>query len=276
MSTPARYAQAVVQPPSAVTATSTALVPIASDRGPRLAPPEKPVNAHRLFYGVGYAGLVMIWAGVWLGGLVGPHFEFLFIFGGLMVALGGFGILIHTVWKPNERKVRHLLLAIASLAVTIAAIPLVQRISREMYATAAVDRLQPLADALAKDARIQDIGVHNGNAMLNGYYGPEQGPGGSIDGRTGEYLLSDVLTRDGISPKEYQAYQRGLQRAGMERAGRSSYTVIFSPAGPREPRLLYVVSGHPLPATHALRDDAGTYYSEPLGGPWHMLLRGRR
>src|SRR5687768_1416865 len=155
----ARYAEATLPVSDAVT-PSMALVPVArDDGGPRLATAgaTKPTNAHRLFYGLGYAGLVLIWAGTWLGGFVGfVGFE---IVGVMFVGLGGFGVLIHTLYKPNERKVRHLLLALASLALTVAALPVVSRISREMYATAAVVRLQPLAEALAKDARIREIGV---------------------------------------------------------------------------------------------------------------------
>lgn len=278
MSTPAGYAQAVAQPVSAPPSTSTALVPIVRDSGPRLAPPsvQKPTNAHRLFYGIGYGGLVLIWIGVWLGGFLGPNLEILWMFGVMFVGLGGFGILIHSLYRPNERKVRHLLLALASLAVTVAAIPLVQRITREVYATAAVDRLQPLAHALAQDARIREIGVLHGRVLLNGYAGPEYGPGGSIDRQPGEHLLDEVLARDGISREEYLAYQRSLREVEMERAQRTASTVAFAPAGPSGPWLLYVVPGHALPPAHALLDDSGSYYSEPLGGAWYMVRHGRR
>lgn len=275
MSTPATYAEATARPVAVAPSTSTALVPIVGDRGPRLAPAaEKPVNAHRLFYGLGYAGLVLIWTGMWLQGFVGPGMEALTGIGAMFVGLGGFGIFIHTVYKPNERKVRHLLLAIASLALTVAAYPLVERISREIYATVAVSRLQPLAEALANDARIRNIGVFNRSVMLNGYIGAEFGSG-SIEGREG-VLLEEVLSRDGISHEEYLAYQRLLREMGMERAQRTASTVAFYPDGPSGPWLLYVAPGHALPPAHALLEDSGTYYSEPLGGPWFMVIHGRR
>ena len=272
MSTPARYAEATLPVSESVPASSMALVPVARDGGgPRLATAAatKPVNAHRLFYGLGYAGLVLIWAGTWLSGFVGfVGFE---IVGVMFVGLGGFGVLIHTLYKPNERKVRHLLLALASLALTVAALPVVTRISREMYATAAVTRLQPLAEALAKDARVREIGYSSlGKAMFNGFHGPEHGTG-SMEGQKGEFLLADVLAHDGISREEYQAYQRRLDQVGMARARRTGSTVAFLPDGPDEPWLLYVVPGHALPHARELLD-ARPVHSQPLGGSWYMLL----
>lgn len=275
MSTPARYAEATLSVSEAVT-PSMALVPVPRDGGPRLATAAatKPTNAHRLFYGLGYAGLVLIWAGTWLSGFVGfVGFE---IVGVMFVGLGGFGVLIHTLYKPNERKVRHLLLAVASLALTVAALPVVAGVSREMYATAAVTRLQPLAEALAKDARVRTIGRSSGGyATFNGFHGQEHGTG-RMDGQSGEFLLADVLAQDGISRGEYEAYQRRLDQAGMARAVRTGSTVAFLPDGPNEPWLLYVAPGHALPPAHALVDDSGTYHSEPLGGPWYMVLYGDR
>lgn len=275
MSTPARYAQAVAQQAFDAPSTSTALVPVLRDGAQRPVPPaEKPVNAHVLFYVVGYAGLVLLWAGAWLSGLVGESFEVLMGFGAMFVGLGGFGILIHTLYKPTERKVRHLLLALASLAVTVATIPLVQYLTREMYAVAAVGRLEPLAEALAKDPRIREIGVFNGNVLLNGYHGPVDGPG-TIEGQQGDRVLQDVLERDGISREEYAAYQRWLEREGVDRAQRTASTVALLPTRQR-PWLLYVAPGQPLPPAHELLDDSGTYYSEPVGGAWYMVRHGRR
>ncbi|HEX6367834.1 MAG TPA: hypothetical protein VF006_02800 [Longimicrobium sp.] len=274
MSMPARVAEA--RPTTAAAApTSTALVPYAGDGEPRRVPgTEKPVNAHVLFYVLGYAGLSLILAGALLNGLAGRNLEVVSMFGVMFVGLGGFGVVIHTLYRPNERKVRHLLLALASLAATVAATLLLNHVTREIYAAAAVDRLQPLADALAKDPRIRVIGVMNGNVLLNGYYGLEDGPG-TIEGEQGDRLLGDVLARDGISRDEYAAYQRWLEREGMVRARRTASTVAFAPAG-RRPWLLYVAPGHALPPAHALLDDHGTHHSQPLGGPWYMVLDGRR
>lgn len=276
MSTPARCAEATLPVSEAVT-PSMALVPVArGDGAPRLATADatQPANAHRLFYGLGYAGLLLIWTGTWLSGFVG--FVGWEIVGVMFVGLGGFGVLIHTLYKPNERKVRHLLLALASLALTVAAIPLVTRISREMYATAAVVRLQPLAEALAKDARIREIG-HSalGNVTFNGFHGQEYGTG-SMEGQTGEFVLADVLAHDRVSWEEYQAYQRRLSEVGMARAQRTGSTVAFLPDGPDEPWLLYVVPGHALAPAHALPDDRETWYSQPLGGSWYMVLNAAR
>jgi hypothetical protein len=230
VSTPAQYAQAVVQSDSAMPSMSTALVPMARDDGPRLASPgtEKPVNAHRLFYGVGYLGLGLVWAGMWLSGFVGPRAEGLFIVGGMFVMLGGFGILIHTLYRPKERKLRHLLLAIGSLALTAAASGPVERISREWYATAAVERLQPLADALAKDARIREIGVTSQGVVLNDFEGRDDHSSPASGGH-GVQVLADALARDGVSRVEYDTYQRSLERVEMSRAQRTSSTVAFCP-----------------------------------------------
>lgn len=275
MSTPAGYAQPAAQQAFEAPSTSTALVPVLRDAGPRLATPvEKPVNAHVLFYVMGYGGLALFWIGAWVTGFVGKGYEAFNILGLMFTGLGGFGVTIHTLYKPNERKVRHLLLALASLAVTAASITLVERVAREMYAAAAVGRLEPLAEALVKDPRIREIGVFNGNVLLNGFYGPEDGPG-TIEGEQGERLLQDVLARDGISREEYDAYQRLLADEGVDRAQRTASTVALSPAG-GQPWLLYVAPGHPLPPAHALLDDSGTYFSEPVGGAWYMVRNGRR
>jgi hypothetical protein len=168
-----------------------------------------------------------------------------------------------------------LLLAIGSLALTLAASVAVEPISREMYATAAVARLQPLAEALAKDARIIDIGVVNGNSVFNGFYGPDGGTWRVGPAQSGD-VLGEVLTRDGVSRAEYEAYRQSLERMGMDRAKRTASTVVFHPYGPRGLWLLYVMPGHALPPAHALLDDSGTYHSQPLGGPWYMVLSGSR
>lgn len=277
MSTPAQYAQAVVQPASTMPSTSTALVPVAADRGPRPVPQpvEPPANAHRMFFALGYAGVALIWTSMWLSGLGGQGSETFAILGVMFTGLGGFGVFIHTVWKPNERKVRHLLLALATLALTIASYPVVQRVSREMYATAAVARLQPLADALAKDARIREIGVERNREVFNGFSVPEDVTP-PMDGPEAVPVFEDVLAHDGVSPEEYQAYQQRLSAARMERAERTTSTVAFLPESPGGLWLLYIIPGHALPPAHALLEEEGSYYSEPLGGPWHIVLHGRR
>lgn len=274
MSMPSRYAQVVVQPDFAAPATSTALVPVSVDRTPRPVVQEKPVNAHRFFYAIGYCGLVLLWAGIWMEGLTGLWSAGLYIFGGMGIALGGLGIVIHTLVKPNERKVRHLLLAIGSLALTIAAVVPVQRISREWYATAAVARLQPLAEALANDRRIREIGIEWNGEVFNGFQRTNAGP--TMGERQEVDALDDVLARDGVSPGEYQAYRQGLERTGMDRVERTASSLVFYPDGPRGLWLLYVIPGHALPPAHALLDAEGTYHSQPLGGSWYIVLRGRR
>ncbi|MBW3570028.1 MAG: hypothetical protein KY467_02870 [Gemmatimonadetes bacterium] len=266
MSTPTRYAEAALAPADG----RPVFAPLVRDRA--AAPgPETPVNAHRVFYGMGYAGLVLVWAGVWLEGLAAGPFEFVLVIGIMFVALGGFGVVIHTLWKPNERKVRHLLLALAALGLTIAAVPLVNRIAGQMYAAAAADRLQPLAEALAKDTRIHAVGAANGRVILNGYHGPEHGPERTGRDRN-ERVLADVLARDGITRSELQAYLRRMERAGVEKAERTAWMVAFSPSGRSDLRLVYVLPGQPLLPAHQWGAGWNGWHSEPLGGAWYMML----
>jgi hypothetical protein len=62
----------------------------------------------------------------------------------------------------------------------------------------------------------------------------------------------------------------------VRRAERTAFTVAFLPDRRSGPRLLYVIPGHALPPAHALLQQQGSYHSEPLGGPWYMVLDGRR
>ncbi|HEX2206550.1 MAG TPA: hypothetical protein VHG93_02650 [Longimicrobium sp.] len=268
MSTPVPQAEA----PAAAT------LALAGDRGPRLVPAarEKPVNAHVLFFVLGYSGLVLIWAGEWLAGFLGGEYRAFQAIGMLLTGLGGFGVVIHTLWKPNERKVRHLLLALAALALTGASLPLVQRLAREMSAAAAVVRLQPLTGALEHDTRIHRIGFSRFRVTINGYYGPETGTG-SLDGKRDASTLPEALARYGISPSECQVYRRMMERAGVGTASRTRATLAFDARGPHDAMLVYVLPGHaPPPPGYALTEDDIRWYTEPLGGSWYMARRGER
>jgi hypothetical protein len=258
---------------STAPATSTALVPIVGDRGPRPMPQqvEPPANVHRLFFALGYAGVALIWTSMWLGGFVSQGAETFAILGVMFTGLGGFGVFIHTVWKPNERKVRHLLLALATLGLTIASYSLVERVSREMYATAAVARLQPLA----KDARIREVGLTHNGVLFNEFSGVEN-HSSPTSGGNGVQVLADALTRAGVSREEYEEFQQRLSDAGVRRVERTASTVAFFPDGRRGLRLLYVIPGHALPPAHALLQQEGSYHSEPLGGGWYLVLDGDR
>lgn len=279
MSTPAPYAQAPqpAQVEVEVGTRSTALVPVIGDGRLRQVSPavQDPPNVHRFFFALGYAGLPLIWIGAVASTVAGEAYGIFAGFGAMFVGLGGLGVVIHTVWKPNERKVRHLLLAIASLAVTLLSLVPAQPMAREMYATAAVTRLEPLAATLANDARIRRIGVFNENVMLNGYFGSGFGMG-RIEGQDGEHTLESVLERDGITRPEFDAYQRRLREAGMNEARRTASTVAFGPSGGSGMMLVYALPGHALPPDHALVGDGGYWHSQPLGGSWYMALAGRR
>lgn len=272
MSTPVPQAEAPRVAPAAAT------LALVGDRGPRLVPAarEKPVNAHVLFFVLGYCGLVLIWAGEWLAGFLGGEYRAFQAFGMLFTGLGGFGVVIHTIWKPNERKVRHLLLALAALALTGASLPLVQRLAREMSATATVARLQPLTAALEHDTRIHRIGFSRSHVTINGYYGPEAGRG-SLDGKRDASTPPEALARYGISPSEFQAYRRMMERSGVGTASRTRATLAFDARGLHDAMLVYVLPGHALPpAGYALTEHQTRWYTEPLGGSWYMARRGGR
>ena len=272
MSAPARHLQAVAPPAG----PGPALVPMVGDRAPRIEPSPgsvRPVNAHRLFYGLWYVALGVFAASAWIGRLHYQPSIVLNLLGALFVALGGFGILVHTLWKPNERKLRHALAAVAALALTIAAAGPLRHVSTQVYATSRVARLQPLADVLARDGRIRNVGLAGMNLRLNGFHGHVSGDEGWLEGHgQPATTLPEVLKRDGLTRTEVQPYLDGLRRAGMRDAERTSTTVLFTPARTYDTRLLYVAPGHPLPDLRRVMNDRSTWRSEPLGGGWYLLL----
>jgi hypothetical protein len=262
-------------------APSLALVPMVGDRAPRIeASPgvPKPVNAHRFFYVLGYLGLVPIFAAGWVGAFYVGATHALYPIGIFFVGLGGFGVLIHTFFRPNERKIRHLLLAIASLVLVIASGGPVRGIAREVHAASMASRLQPLAEALARDARIRNVGMAGEHVRLNGFHGRGRGDDGWLEGPgQPKTTLGSVLARDQISRGELQAYTDGLNRAGISDAERTPAGILFTPAQRYDTRLLYLPPGQALPAAHTLVVDSSTgWYSEPLGGGWYVVLSGVR
>lgn len=257
------------------------LVAFAGDRKPRTegsAGAPKPVNAHRFFYTLGYLGLVPVTAAGWVGAFNSERMYALYVVGALFVGLGGFGVLIHTLFRPNERKVRHLLLALASLALVAASAPLVGRIAREVYATSMILRLQPLAEEVLRDARIRNVGAaENGWVRVNGFRGPAHGDGGFIEGQDRSAVaLADVLARDGISLSELHAYLDRLERAGIAEVERVDGRVLFEVAGVDHQWLLYVPPGRALPrAGTPLKEGLTRWHADPLGGGWYLVLRSR-
>ena|GEM_PF-6071345 len=275
-------AEARVAQTPASAAPFPALATTVGDRVPRIEVSrrgEPRVNAHCFFFGLGYLGLVVIVAGAWAQAS-NTDAVTLFGLGGLCVGLGGFGVLVHTLWKPNDRKVRHLLLAIASLVLVVASVAPVGRVSREVHAAALVPGLQPLADAVLRDARIRKVGVSgNGEVTLNGFHGPRQGSGGWMEGPEpipSPIALDEVLARDGISRRELDAYVHRLEAARVAQVARAEDHVLFSPRNVSGHRLLYVRPGTALPPPSALLDDYAHWRSQPLGGGWYLVLRGRR
>lgn len=286
MSTQARYAEAAASsvPSTALVPVSTALVPVVGDRARIEVSPgaPKPVNAHRFFYVLGYLGLVAIVAAAWTTAVQGGAWYALFPIGIIFVGLGGLGVLIHTLYRPNERKVRHLLLALASVGVVAASAPLLQRIAREVHATAMISRLQPLADEVLRDARIVNVGTSGTDRVaLNGFNGQLSGSdgwmGGLDDGTNQPAVLADILERDGISRGELQTYMDKLERAGANAVERADGRLLFTPAGQNSHWLLHVPPGVaiPRPGTR-LTNELGRWHADPLGGGWYLVLPGDR
>lgn len=271
MSGPARSA-AVPLPPAA---PGPALVPVVGDRAPRIhvSPgPQRPANAHRLFFALWYLAMALFAGAAWVQVLSFDAQMALTVLGGLFAALGGLGVVIHTLWQPSERKLRHALAAAAALVLTLASAGPLRHVSTQMVATSRVARLQPLAEALARDARIRNIGVVGDDRVrLNGFQGPWQGDGGWIEGPypAPPSTLAEILARDGVALAELRAYTDGLDGAGMSEAERSGGRVTFTYA--YNLNLLYVPAGVAPPDPRRLVDDSTRWRSEPLGGGWYLL-----
>jgi hypothetical protein len=258
-------------------APAPALVPVAGDRAPRIhvSPgPQKPVNVHRLFFGLWYAALALIVIANWLQV---RHFltaNMFWLPALLFSALGGFGILIHTLWKPGERKVRHALAAGAAMVLTLASLGLVRHLSTQMLVASRVARLQPLAEALARDVRVRNVGLTGQDwVRLNGFQGSWQGEGGWMEGPSPapRTTLAEILARDGIAEPELREYAAALDRSGMSEAERSAGRVTFT--YDYDLKLLYVPAGVSPPDPRRLVDGPTRWRSEPLGGGWYLLQR---
>ena len=137
----------------------------------------------------------------------------------MFTGLGGFGVFIHTLERPNERKVRHLLLALATLGLTAASYPLVERVSREIYATAATARLQPLADALAKDAPASARSASRTTAWCSTTTTGLEDHSSPTSGGHGVQVLADALVRDGISRRGVPGVPAAPERRGRGPGG---------------------------------------------------------
>lgn len=271
MTTAARYAAAtLVEPPT----SSATLVPLAGDRKPPARPPAKPdapANAHLVFNGSWYAGVGLYVVAAGVGVYEFGPMEAAYVLGSLLLVLGGLGGLVHTLWKPSERKTRHALGAIAALVLAIACTPVLRRISTEVHASAQVQRLEPLAQAVIRDGRIREIGLEGSWVKLNGYHGPEHATASSPSRRdTVRLELDDVLRRDGMTRAELTAHLRRLDRGGIRQAIVTPGFVALYPHDGSA--LLFVPPGHPLPARSTRIGGDPRWRTEPLGGGWFLLL----
>lgn len=259
--------------------TSMALVPLAADRhavGSVASSRVKPARAHRAFYAMGYTGLAMLLVGAWVSAYGEGYMVTMFLPAGFLIGLGGLGVLGHLLWKPRTmHKLRTTLGAIASLALTIAAIPVIGRVSGEVHASSAIVALQPLAEDLARYGRIREMEVSSVDwVRLNGFTGLDTGPdvaSGRVPGESYTTALDDVLRRDGITRDEFTAFRsRMLERGVRAVEVRPEYVLLVRDGG--ADRLLHVRPGHPLP--QGVSGSPAGQRTQPLGGGWYLVRSG--
>lgn len=257
--------------------TSLALVPLTGDaaRPRQVTRAAGPPNAHRWFYGIGYAGLALIALGAWVA--VGDEELAIpcFLFGGLFLGLGGLGVAIHVLYKPTMQKLRMGLGAVASVALTLAALTPLTDVARAVQADGRVARLQPLADELARDGRVQTLGISRADYVeLNGSRTALNGSMASSVESGEPLLIDDLLRRNRFTMPELLALMDRLRQAGVQRVEvRPGYVALDATRG--APSLLYVRPGHPLPSPGTEILDATRRSTEPLGGGWYVQRMGR-
>lgn len=253
--------------------TSMALVPLAGDRSTLTVPAAgMPRDVSRYFYGVGYTALAMMLLGSWLDPLGDDISTVLFGLAMVCLAFGGLGVLLHTAYKPNVQKLRRMLGALASLVLAVLATGPVESAAREVHASRTIAQLQPLAEQLARDGRIQSIGIpRRGWVELNGFQG-------AVDGSTQEYSaegampsLAEVLQRDGISRLELVRLMRAMRDARVTRVETGAAYVGFERPGTATD-LLYLRPGQPLPPPQTPVLERPLWQTQPMGGGWFLFL----
>jgi hypothetical protein len=189
------------------------------------------------------------------------------------LAFAGLGVLIHTAYRPSVHKLRMMLGAVASLVLTVASVDPIGRAAREVHASSAIVRMQPLADALARDGRIRSIGVSRGDWVeLNGWAGSLDGGNVPVvDGRL--VPLLEVLQRDGISRLDLVRLLRQMREQGVTRVHTGAAYVAFERRGGQTP-LLYLRPGQPLPPPGTAILDRNAWHTQPMGGGWYLFLPG--
>lgn len=270
MSTAEREVMDAVRAPHPV--PSMALVPLTADRAPLHPAPAKPSNVHRVFYGMGYAALVLITFGTAMAPRWGNAMFGFYVMGVFGLGLGGLGVLIHVLYRPSMAKLRKGLGAVAALGLTLAAQGTVADAADEVHAASRIARLQPLADDLSRDGRIRALGAPmDGWVDLNGYHGRlDSRDRVRVDGVT-EMALADVLRRDGISRLELVRLLNRLERSGTRRVEMGAAYVAFE-AGTVGADLLYVRPGQAPPTPGAEILDQRVVRARPVGGGWYLLL----
>lgn len=159
--------------------TSAIVVPLFADR-PMVEewalPRAKPGFPHRYFYGLGYAGLALLVLGAAISARNIETMYAFFMMGGMCIGLGGLGVLVHLALRPRtQHKLRTTLGAIASLVLTVASLPPIMHVSREVRAAALVPAAQRFADREAlppvetemRQAGIEGVNFHPGYVLVS-------------------------------------------------------------------------------------------------------------
>jgi hypothetical protein len=147
--------------------TSLALVPLVEDWHVTVegsAPPRpRPGRWHWFFYGLGYAGLAMLVLGGVVSGRDEEGMVVCFGLGAGFTGLASLGVLVHLVIPPRtQHKLRTTLGAVASLLLTIALLPVVMHVSREVRAESLVPVAQRFVD---REARPPSVAEKRGSGI---------------------------------------------------------------------------------------------------------------
>ncbi len=261
----------MASPPS----TSLALVRLPHGAVPQVpeaqrAQPE-PGHAHAWFYGLGYTGLAMILLAAWVGPVNEGASMALLALGVLSVGFGGVGVLIHVFYRPRMDKLRKGLGAIASVALTAAAVFPINNAAREVHASNRITQLEPLAALVSGTAGVRHIGVpSDGWVELNGFRGDIRSSAPTLMSGGTALNLAQVLERDGISRSELVGLMAALEAANVLEVEAGAAFVAFNHPGDAD--LLYVRPGHPLPQPGTAIMERTRWRTQPLGDGWYLLI----
>jgi uncharacterized membrane protein YdcZ (DUF606 family) len=278
MSTADLGARAEMMPAQAT--ASVALVPLNEARQLVASAAHAPAKALRWVYVVGYGGLATICAADLLAPWMGWAVALLYAPGVLCTMTAGAVLGLYTVWKPTERKFRQAMVPAVALVTTFATADLRTEFGTEAFASSRVALLAPVADEVLRSGRIEALGVGDGWAEINEYWGdpttevytlrPSTTPG--IEPRSVTAFLDDVLRTEGVSRAEYDRLTTAMRRAGADRLLARPGHVSFRLGQNGSTYLVYARPGQPLASTAGYLERT-TMRRTPLGDGWYLLRR---